>query len=153
MRTSRCQGQECMAELLKEKEARIPKVGGTLDRTTHASTERSEDGSTEQDATIDPPTGPVVEGSRAATSGTVTPLTEDVLGSAAMVETMTTFLQHRQKLWLLMLIPLLCGNFLPYHLTLEKGNRLQMTALNDGLRDLGRELRLLAGRQSINCTN
>ena len=87
--------EERMAELLKEKEARVHEVGGAPDRTTHASTERSED--TDRDATIDPPTGPVVEGSGAATSETVTPLTEDVPGSAAMVETMTTFLQAQAE--------------------------------------------------------
>ena len=76
--------EERMAELFKEKEARIPKVGGALDQTKNSCTERSEDGSTEWDATIHPPTGPVVEGSRAATSETVTPLTEDVLSSAAI---------------------------------------------------------------------
>ena len=35
--------EECMAELLKVKEPRVPELGGALDRTTHVSTERSEE--------------------------------------------------------------------------------------------------------------
>ena len=58
---------------------------------------------------------------------------------------MKTLLQHRQKLWLLMLMPLLCSNFLLYHLTLEKGNRLQMTALNGGLHERFWERAEIAG--------
>ena len=63
-----------MAELLKEKEAHVPEVGGVPDQTSHASTDKSEDSSTKQDTTIDPPTDLVVEGGRVETSETVTPL-------------------------------------------------------------------------------
>ena len=67
-----------MEEHLAEKEGHVPEMGGALDQTTHASTERPEDSSTEQDTTIDPRTDPVVEGSKVETCETVTPFTEGV---------------------------------------------------------------------------
>ena len=47
--------EERIGALLKEKEARVPYVGGVTDRSTHASIERSEDSSTEHTTSDSPP--------------------------------------------------------------------------------------------------
>ena len=75
--------EECMSELLKEKEARVPEVRGAPDRTTHVSTERSDGSSTKWDTTIHTPTDPVVEGGGVERSETITPFTEGVPCSAS----------------------------------------------------------------------
>ena len=99
--------EERIGALLKEKEARVPDVGGVTDRSTHASTERSEDSSTEHTTSDSPPESGGGDGGGASETATppgtsspsdaTTPSTGEAPRSTAMVETMNTFLQAQAE--------------------------------------------------------
>ena len=97
--------EERVEALLKEKETRVPDGGGATDRSTHASTERSEDSTAGHTtpAPTDPggggATGTAPPPSTVTPTGTTTPSSGDAPRSATtgMVETMTTFLQAQAE--------------------------------------------------------